>query len=314
MPPPQRVALETTLLVHGVPRGEGLPLAHRLADAVRSGGKTHKGAGAEPAIVGVVGGAPVVGMSDAQLASLLDQHERHEAGEAETGVPKVNAANLGLVMHRKQSGATTVSATVELAARAGVCLFATGGLGGVHKGLFDDRGKGEGGFDISADLFAVAKWPVAVMCSGVKSLLDVEATRELLETLGVPVVGYRCDRFPAFYLRESPNGGGSVDERFDDAADLAAFLRHELARRGGSGGGVVVCNPVPEKHEIDAHQWAAWLRQAEESAEKAGVTGRDVTPHVLAALHLVSHGATLRTNLALAEANAKLAGEIARHW
>lgn len=293
----RRVALETTLLVHGVPRGEGLPLAKRLSKAVgRHGG--------EAAVAGVLRGEPIVGMSEPQLRAMMDEHEQNEASG---GVCKVNSANLGLVMHRRQSGATTVSATVELAARAGVSLFATGGLGGVHKGFSE----GGSALDISADLMAVAKWPVGVVCSGVKSLLDVEATREMLETLGVPVVGYRCDRFPAFYLRES---AARLDERFDDAADLAAFVRRELARRGGAGGGVVICNPVPEPDEIDEHQWAAWLRQAEESAEKAGVTGRGVTPHVLAALHLVSHGATLRTNLALAESNAALAGELAAKW
>ena len=215
MPPTARVALETTLLLHGVPRGEALPLAAELAAIVRKHG-------ANPALVGVLKGQPVVGMSDAQLRELL----------AEADVPKLNSASLGVALARGGSGATTVSTTMELAAGAGVRVFATGGLGGVHRGLTQR-------LDISADLMAFTRFPVAVVTAGCKSLLDVINTREMLETLGVPVIGYRTDRFPAFYTRD---GGVGVDARFDDAAELANYLDRELNR---AARGVVVCNPIP---------------------------------------------------------------------
>lgn len=278
---PNAVALETTLLVHGVPRAESPALAVQLDSAVRQ-------RGASPAIVGVVGGVPTVGMTDAELAELL----------ATDDVPKANTTNLGVLIHRRSHGATTVSATMELAAAACVRVFATGGIGGVHR----DYGRH---WDISADLAALARFPVAVVSSGVKSLLDVVATREALETLGVPVVGYRCDRFPAFYRRESD---ARVDARFDDPADLAAFVAAELAR---TGRGVLVANPIPEPDELPAGVLEGWITRAHASAEEAGVTGRDVTPHILGHLHRISEGRTLAANIALVVSNARLAGAIA---
>jgi pseudouridine-5'-phosphate glycosidase len=273
------VALETTLLLHGVPKSESPALAADLAGIVR----TH---GAHPAIVGVVGGVPTVGLSDAELAVLL----------AADKVPKVNTSNLGVAIHRKTHAATSVSTTMELAAAAGVHVFATGGLGGVHTNLAAH-------LDVSADLAAFARFPVAVVTSGVKSLLDVEGTREILETLGVPVVGYRTDRFPAFYLRES---AATVDARFDDHADLARFVAAEMSR---TGRGVVVCNPIPAVDEIPPDDWRAWLVAAE--AMVGSTTGRDATPRLLAALHEVSRGATLRANLSLVRSNADLAARLA---
>lgn len=275
------VALETTLLIHGVPRVESLKLASRLSDAVRAGGAT-------PGVVGLVRGVPTVGMTEDELRAMLD------AGD----VPKANTANLGALMHRKSHAATTVSATMEIAACAGVMWFATGGLGGVHKGYAQH-------LDISGDLAALARFPVAVVTSGVKSILDVESTREALETLGVPVVGFRTDRFPAFYMRESAAG---VDARFDDERELAAFVRFEIAR---TGRGVVVCNPIPREHEVDERDWAVWLGEAEGRAREGGAVGRGVTPAVLGALHEVSNGATLRANIALVENNAALGGRLA---
>ncbi|MCA9307331.1 MAG: pseudouridine-5'-phosphate glycosidase [Phycisphaerales bacterium] len=275
------VALETTLLVHGVPASESVGLASRLCGVVRA-------SGADPAVVGVVRGVPTVGMTDAELGLMLD------AGD----VPKANTANLGVLIHRGCHAATTVSATMELAAAAAVMWFATGGLGGVH------RGYGEH-LDVSSDLAAFTRFPVAVVTSGVKSILDVESTREALETLGVTVVGFRTDRFPAFYRRASAAG---VDARFDDEWELAAFVRGEIAR---TGRGIVVANPIPQEHEIDETDWGRWLGEAEQRAIEAGATGRGVTPAVLGALHEVSRGATLRANLALVEANARLAGVLA---
>lgn len=275
------VALETTLLLHGVPKAESRPLADDLARIVRA-------AGAQPAIVALVRGVPTVGLTDAELNDLL----------AAAKVQKVNTSNLGAAIHRKANAATTVSTTMELAAAAGVRVFATGGLGGVHRGYGTD-------LDISADLTAFTRFPVAVVTSGVKSLLDVEATREAFETLGIPVVGYRTDRFPAFYLRESD---ADVDARFDDPADLAAFARAELAR---TGRGIVVCNPIPQSEEIDRRSWDRWLEQASQAARAGGAAGRAVTPATLGHLHEMSAGATLRANLALVRSNAELAGKLA---
>lgn len=290
-PPARRVALETTLLVHGVPAAASKDLARRLAAICRE-------EGAEPALVGVVGGRPIVGMSDAELDQLLAA-----AAGPGGGVAKLNTGNLGPMLFRRGHGATTVSATMELAARAGVSVFATGGLGGVHRSA-----PGDPALDISADLQAFNRFPVAVVTSGVKSILDVGATREVLETLGVCVVGYRTDEFPAFYLRRCPQLVGKVDARFDDAAELARFVRFELAR---TGRGIVVCNPIPAEHEIAPADWARWLAAAEERARAVGATGRAVTPAVLGALHEVSGGATLRANIALVESNTRLAAKIA---
>lgn len=278
---PRAVALETTLLLHGVPRASAPDLARTLKELVRAHG-------ASPTLIAVVGGRAIVGLSDAELDELLGS----------SSVPKANTANLGVLMHRGQSAATTVSTTMELAAAAGVRVFATGGLGGVHRGWAEQ-------LDVSSDLAALARFPVAVVSSGVKSILDVVATREALESLGVPVVGYQTDRFPAFYQRES---AASVDARFDDPAELADFVRVELAR---SGRGVLIANPIPRPDEIDAGKWRSWLDLAMERARANGATGRDLTPALLAAVHELSGGATLRANVALVKSNASLAAQIA---
>jgi pseudouridylate synthase len=277
---PRSVALETTLLVHGVPKASAPTLAAELDDLIKANG-------AHPATVGVVAGRPTVGMTPQELQILLEA----------PSVPKANTANLGILMHRGEHAATTVSATMELAAAAGVRVFATGGIGGVHRGYGDH-------WDVSSDLTALTRFPVAVVSSGVKNLLDVESTREYLETLGVPVVGYGTDTFPAFYLRRS---GSGVDAAFDHVSDLAEFLSWELKR---TGRGVVVCNPIPIESELPSKQWHGWLEQAEFQAKASGATGRAVTPAVLGRLHQVSDAATLRANLALVKSNASLAAMI----
>ncbi|MFZ4574206.1 MAG: pseudouridine-5'-phosphate glycosidase [Phycisphaerales bacterium] len=279
---PGVVALESTLILHGVPREAALELSADLSRIILA-------AGARPALVALVRGRAVVGATADELAELL----------AAPRVAKANSSNLGVLIHRREHGATTVSATMELAAGAGVQVFATGGLGGVHRG-FGQR------LDISADLGAFTRFPVAVVTSGVKSLLDVPSTREAIETLGIPVVGFRTDRFPAFYLRESEAG---VDARFDDERDLAAYLRREMIR---TGRGVVVCNPIPEADEIAREEWEVWLAAAEAHANAQSTAGRDVTPVILSKLHEVSGGRTLRANLALVRSNAALAGSLAR--
>lgn len=278
---PRSVGLETTLLAHGLPRGESAELAKRLARIIAERGAT-------AAIIGIVAGRPIVGMTDEELGAMLTA----------ASVEKVSTSNVGLVMHRGGHGATTVSATVEFAARAGMRIIATGGIGGVHPGLAMS-------VDISADVAAIARHPVGVVCSGVKSMLDVISTREVLETLGVPVVGFGTDRFPAFYLRD---GGCGVDARFDAIDDLAAFVRAELAR---SGRGIVIAQPVPATHAIAPQAMQAWVDEAMRRAASAGISGRAVTPFVLGQLHEISVGATLAANIALVESNAALAASLA---
>jgi pseudouridylate synthase len=270
------VALETTLLVHGVPRDRAPALAERLGRAVAS-------AGATPALVGLLAGRPTVGLTPEELQTLLEA----------PAVEKVNTANIGLVMHRGGHGATTVSTTLAFAARAGVRVAATGGIGGVHRGYARRP-------DISADLAALARHPVALVTSGVKSILDVAATREALETLGIPVVGFETDSFPAFYVRETDL---DLDGRFDDASDLAAFVASELAR---TGRGIVIANPCPEADAMSREDWDDLLQRAEIAARQQ--TGRDATPALLAQIHKLSGGASLRANESLAESNAHLAG------
>ncbi len=274
------VALETTLLVHGVPRESAPGLAAELTAIVRE-------EGAEPAVVGVHAGRPIVGMTDAQVRDLL---------EAPT-VPKANTANLGACLFRASHAATTVATTLELAAQAGVRLFATGALGGVHRNFAQH-------LDISGDLQALVRFPVAVVSAGVKGLLDVHATREALETLGIPVVGFQTDRFPAFYLRD---GGAGVDARFDDVDELAGFIDFELDR---SGRGLVIANPIAEQDAIPQDQWSHWLAQAVEAAGNFA-KGRDATPRILGHLHRLSNGKTLAANIALVKSNARLAARLA---
>lgn len=280
------VALETTLLLHGVPAASAPALAKDLQNDVRAGG-------AQPALVGVVSGQPIVGLTDEELEILLD------AAHTVPGVAKANTSNLGLMIARGLHGATTVSTTMELASDAGLRVFATGGLGGVHKGYGQQ-------FDVSADLSAFARFPIAVVASGVKGLLDVVATREALETLGIPVVGFQTDRFPAFYVRESAAG---VDARFDDVESLAEFIEIETSR---TGRGIVVCNPVPRGSELHATQFESWMTAAEHEAQYKGISGRDVTPFLLGRLHELSKGATLNANIDLVRSNARLAGRIAK--
>ncbi len=276
--PAPRVALETALPVLGVPRDAVEGLLDDLDGIITD-------AGAEPATVGLLNGTPIVGMSRSQILALVDC----------PGVAKANTSNLGVLIHNKRSAATTVSATVELAAGAGVRVMATGGIGGVHHGPFD----------VSADLLALTRFPVAVVCSGCKSILDVAATREALETLGVPVLGYQTDEFPAFYLRSS---GQTVDARFDDDADLARFVAAELER---TKRGLLIANPIPEEDAINPEIWSLWLAEASSRVAGTSAIGRAATPALLAAMHTISQGATLRANIALVRANARLASSLA---
>lgn len=286
------VALETTLILHGVPRDSAREVADALSAEVRA-------AGASPTLVGIVSGIPTVGITGSELETLL--------AAPPDQVPKVNAANLGLVLTKSGvpgspsasgHGATTVSTTLELAHAAGVRVFATGGLGGVHPDVGAHM-------DISGDLAALTHHPLAVVTAGVKSILDVPATREVLETLGICVVGYRTDQFPAFYLRDS---GVGVDARFDDAPSLARFLHAELSRTNRA---VIVANPIPESAAIAPGEFAELLDAAAGEARAKNISGRAVTPFILGRLHALSNGRTLAANIALAKSNARLAGELA---
>ena len=275
------VALESTLLVHGVPKESASTLSAELCSIVRD-------EGSNPALIGVVDGSPTIGMDDRELSVLL----------AESTVAKANTANLGICLHRGVHAATTVSTTMELAAAAGVRVFATGGIGGVHRGYGSH-------LDISADLIAFTRHPVAVVTAGVKSILDVESTREMLETLGIPVIGYQTSTFPSFYLRDS---GASVDARFDDPETLAQYIKAEMDR---TGRGIVIANPIPEEHELPRDRWNEWFTRASDEANASGAVGRDWTPAVLSRLHAFSEGATLRANIELVKHNARVASRIA---
>lgn len=275
------VALETTLVTHGLPRPHGLRVAEALEAAVRE-------AGAVPATIGILAGRVRVGLSAAELATLA-------ASEAD----KVNLGNLAAVVAAGRAGSTTVAATAWAAARAGIRLFATGGIGGVH------RDAAESG-DVSADLVALARLPVAVVCAGAKAILDLPRTRELLETLGVPVLGLASDEFPAFYRRSS---GLAVDARCDSPAEAAAAIAAHFAL--GLPGGLVVANPIPLEHELpqDIHDAALAVAVAEAAA--AGIRGRAVTPFLLERMRVLTGDASLRANEALLLNNARAAAEIA---
>lgn len=276
------VALETTLVTHGFPAPRGLHVARRMEERVRAGG-------AVPATIGVLDGELRVGLSPDELASLAER----------PGVRKLNLGNLAAHAALGETGSTTVSATVLLAHAAGIRVFATGGIGGVHRGA-------ERSDDVSSDLTALARLPVAVVSAGAKAILDLPRTRERLETLGVPVLGWRTDCFPAFYRRATDL---PVDRRFDEVHGLARAV--DLHLHLGSGSGLLVANPVPEASELPASHWEPALAAALADAERAGVGGRELTPFLLARLESLTGGATLAANEALLLNDADLAAQLA---
>ena len=277
------VALESTILAHGLPRGENRLAADRIEDAVRAGG-------AVPATVAVLDGAVRIGLGPAELDRLCDRD----------GIAKLSVRDLGAALALGVDGATTVASTSALAHRAGIPVFATGGLGGVH------REAGET-FDVSADLRVLGRTPIVVVCAGVKSILDVGGTLEYLETLSVPVLGYRTDRFPGFYLSDS---GFGVPWRIDDAAQAAAILVRRR-RLGLDDAAVVVANPLPPDRQLDPGLHDRTLEQGLAMLAAESVTGKDVTPRLLEFFHRATAGASLRVNLELVLSNATLAAAIA---
>ena len=276
------VALETTLVTHGLPQPDGVRVAGELEAAVRT-------RGAEPATIGVLDGRIRVGLDRADLERLA----------ATPDVAKLNLSNLAAQVTRGAHGSTTVAATMLAAQLSGIRVFATGGIGGVH------RGAAESG-DVSADLTALSRIPVAVVCAGAKAILDLPKTVEMLETLGVPVLAFGTDSFPAFYRRES---GLPVDARYDDAGSLAAAVRTHFAL--GTGTGVLIANPIPAGHELDAGTYDRALEQALADADRVGVRGRAVTPFLLDRMRALTGGESVAVNRALLLNNARLAADLA---
>jgi pseudouridylate synthase len=277
------VALESTIITHGLPRPDNLRVAREIEQAVRSGG-------AVPATIAIVGGEPHVGLDDAALLRVA---------EGDT-VAKVSVRDIAVVAARGGDGGTTVAATAHLAAGAGITVFATGGLGGVHRGARDS-------WDESADLTTLSRTGVLVVCAGVKSILDVAATLERLETLSVGVIGYRTDRFPGFYLADS---GHPVGWRVDTPAQVADILRARC-RLGTDGYGLVLANPIAPSDEMDRLLHDRVLTAGLTAVETQGVRGKDVTPFLLDFFHRETHGASLAANVALVLSNARLAAEVA---
>lgn len=277
------VALESTIISHGLPRPDNLRIAREIEDAVRAGG-------AVPATIALVDGEPRIGLDDAAL----------ERVATDPDVLKVSARDLAMLSARAGVGATTVASTAHLAARAGIRVFATGGLGGVHRGARET-------WDESADLTTLSRTPVLVVCAGVKSILDVGATVERLETLNIGVLGYRTDRFPGFYLRDS---GHPVTWTAPDPAFVARVLRAQDAL-GTAVYGLILANPIAPEDELDRDLHDHTLAAGLAAAAAAGVQGKDVTPFLLDFFHRETHGASLAANVALVLANARLAAEVA---
>ena len=276
------VALESTIIAHGLPRPDNLRIAGEIEEAVRD-------EGAVPATIAVLDGEIRVGLDEGALREIAGRED----------VVKLGVRDLGPALVRRVPGATTVAGTAAIAARAGIAAFATGGLGGVHRGAAET-------FDESADLLALADAPVVVVCAGVKSILDVGATLERLETLSVPVLGFGTDRMPGFYLSDS---GHAVPWRVDDAAEVAAIQR--ARRELGLRQAVVVANPLPPEEAMDPALHDRVLIDALTAAEEEGVAGKDATPFVLARFHEGTGGESLRANVALVLRNAALAARIA---
>jgi len=276
------VALESTIISHGLPRPENLRVAREIEAIVRS-------RGAVPATIAVLDGTVCVGLTDQQLTDVATRDD----------IVKASVRDLPAVVARSASAATTVAATSLIARNAGIEVFATGGLGGVHRQARDS-------WDESADLTTLGTTPVVVVCSGVKSILDVGATLERLETLNIAVLGYQTSKFPGFYLTDS---GHPIDWRVDDPAEAADVMAAREVL--GITSAIVVANPIPMEEQLDPDIHDAALTEGLNSADARGITGKDVTPFLLDHFHRVTHGASLMANATLVVRNAELAARIA---
>ncbi|PSJ59665.1 pseudouridine-5'-phosphate glycosidase [Pseudaminobacter soli (ex Li et al. 2025)] len=277
------VALESTIITHGMPYPQNSEMAANVEKIIRD-------EGAVPATIAVIDGRLKIGLSDAEREALAKT----------TGTMKLSRADLAFAVAQGRTGGTTVAGTMIAAHLAGIRVFATGGIGGVHKGA-------EKSFDISADLDELARTPVVVVSAGAKAILDIEKTLEVLETRGVPVVTHGSDVMPAFWSRISPY---AAPLRLDAADDIAAFFRTRQAL--GIEGGMLVANPVPAADEIPVETMAGYIDAAQRDAEAQGVSGKAVTPFLLSRILELTNGASLKTNIALVENNARLAAKIAK--
>ncbi len=274
------VALESTVITHGLPRPQNLETARLCEQAVRE-------EGAVPATIGIIEGQIVVGLDDAQLELLA----------LTDGVRKVSRRDFGLALARREHGATTVAGTMFAAHLAGIKVFATGGIGGVHRG---------DAWDVSADLQELGRTPVAVVCAGAKSILDIPRTLEYLETMGVPVLGYQTDTFPAFYASSS---GLPVDARVDTPEEVATILC--AAWSTGHSGGVLIAAPPPPHLALPAEEMEHAVQNALRAAESAGVSGKALTPFLLGQISKETTGRSLLVNIGLLEQNARIAARVA---
>jgi pseudouridine-5'-phosphate glycosidase len=277
------VALESTIIAHGMPWPQNVEAAAMVEAEVRA-------QGAVPATIAIIDGRLKVG---------LTRDEMERLGRGGGGIAKVSRRDMPILVARRGTGATTVAATMIIAALADIRVFATGGIGGVHRGA-------ETSFDISADLQELARTPVAVVCAGAKSLLNLRLTLEYLETHGVPVIGYRSDRMPAFWSRDS---GFGVDVRLDEAKDIARVM--ESKWQLGLGGGLVVANPIPERFELPLEQMERMTEQALKDARDQKFAGSALTPFLLARLNALTGGDSLVSNIQLVLNNARLAANVA---
>lgn len=275
------VALESTVLTHGLPRPQNLQLAQDMERAVREEGAT-------PATIGFLDGSLHIGLSDAELERLANEKDSH----------KVGPRDFATVITNEACGGTTVAGTMLACKHANIKVFATGGIGGVHR---------ESHFDISADLHALATIPMIVVCAGAKAILDLPATLEYLETMSVPVIGYGTDDFPAFYSRES---GLEVTEKLDNPQDIVDFARTHWD--AGLQSAVLVANPVPEAEAIPRSEMEPFIEKANKEAKEKGKHGKEVTPFILNRLNELTKGKSMRANLSLLLNNARLAAQIAR--
>lgn len=277
------VALESTIISHGMPYPQNVKTALEVERIVRENGSV-------PATIGIIGGVLKIGMTEEEIEYF---------GKAE-GVIKTSRRDLPFIVAKKLDGATTVASTMILAQMAGIKIFATGGIGGVHRGA-------ETTMDVSADLEELAQTDVAVVCAGAKSILDIGLTLEYLETKGVPVIGYQTDELPAFYTRKS---GFGVDYRVDSEKELAAALKAkwDMELRGG----VVIANPIPEQYQMDYEKITACIENAVKEAEEKGIGGKQSTPFLLAKVKELTGGESLEANIQLVFNNARLASGLAQ--
>ncbi len=276
------VALESTIISHGMPYPQNVEMAREVEGIIRD-------LGVVPATIAVLGGRPRIGLPDADLELLASSPD----------VTKVSLRDLPVVMAQGTHGAPTVASTMRLAALAGIRVFVTGGLGGVHRGA-------QQSFDVSADLTELSTTDVAVVSAGVKSILDIGLTLETLETLGVPVIAFGTDEFPSFYSRSS---GHPAPLRVDTAAEVASVMRHKWDL--GLGGGVVVANPIPAEDEIPAERIGTIIDQALADMDRLGIRGKDATPYLLGRIVEITGGESLTANIALVRNNARLGAAIA---